>query len=131
MGIGAVYGSPPLICHSWKNSCLLRLPDRMKQSPFPKGPTSPSVPAPRLLSRVLLLLCPSSQRCRAGRRSQEDLLRDRAPGQTPGTILFYAPMTAPLTCSIVPAHILGSWELANSSRACSLDKQQSSFIDTK
>lgn len=130
MEIGLSMGAPPCAT-AGRAVASCDCQDRIKQSPFPKGPTSPLVPAPRLFSRVRLLLCPSSQRCRAGRRSQEELLGDLAPGQTPGTILFYAPMTAPLTRSIAPAHILGSWEQANSSRACSLDKQQSSFIDTK
>lgn len=35
MGIGAVYGSPPP-CHSWKNSCLLRLPGQSEAEPLPE-----------------------------------------------------------------------------------------------
>lgn len=35
MGIRAVYGSPP-ISHSWKNSCLLQLPEQDQAEPFPE-----------------------------------------------------------------------------------------------
>lgn len=81
MGIRAVYEHPPPYTTAGRTAASCDFQDGIKQSPFPKGPTSPLVPEARLLSGVLLLLCPSSQRCRAGEEAKRTLPQARPQEQ--------------------------------------------------
>lgn len=93
MGIrAAAHRCPHPVSESWKSSCLLRSQDKTKQNPCRKAP-------PHLWLQhhgsSLGSFCSSVLLLKEGeyKRQTGGSARRSCPGQTPGTILFYAPMT--------------------------------------